>query len=117
MKSIATAALLAATVLGGCVTDQAPVTPAVAAAPPPPPPPPPQMVWAKPGSTDEEFQRTRAACMLRMWEAENSNPNGVGWVTVFPLCMRAAGWVQVPKGNPQQARQAPTPKALQVDPD
>jgi hypothetical protein len=102
------------------VLDPPPPPPPPAPPPKVPPPPQPQMVWMKPGASNEEFQRTRAGCMLRMWEAENSNPNGVGWVTVFPLCMRAAGWVQVPKGDPQQVRQAPSPKPatrLQVDPN
>jgi hypothetical protein len=102
-------AAIAATMLqGGCIHDAAPVTPAAAA---PPPAPPPEMVWTKPGATNEEFQRTKAACILRMEEDETAikaaNP-GNPWaslraITVFPLCMRANGWVQVPKTHPTAA--------------
>jgi hypothetical protein len=104
MKAILTG-MAAAVALAGCITDQAPVAPAVAAAPPPPPPL--ARVWTKPGATNEEFQRTKAACILRMHEdevaikaADPGNPwAGLGAISFFPLCMRAAGWVQVPKAR------------------
>jgi len=60
-----------------------------------PTPPAPEFVWSKPGASNDEFQRTKAACMLRMLEAENANPNGWSWAGILPLCMRAAGWVRV----------------------
>jgi hypothetical protein len=70
---------------------------AVSISAPPPPKPAPETVWSKPGATDEDFQRTRAACLLRQMEAENANPNSWGWIMVFSLCMRASGWVHIPK--------------------
>src|SRR5262249_26473721 len=82
-----------------CVHDQTPVTVAASETPnpTPPPKPAPECVYSKQGATTEEFQRTRAACLLRQTEAENANPNSWSWFTVFPLCMRANDWVLLPK--------------------
>ncbi len=94
MKAIMTgAALMAATVLGGCVTDQAPVAPVAAA---PPPPPEPKMTWVRPGSTHEEFIRTRGQCELR-------SLSGLGTVikNIFVSCMNANGWELVPEKTKQ----------------
>jgi hypothetical protein len=63
-------------------------------------PPPPQAVkvWTKAGASDEEYWRTRAACGLRMYEAQNINPDGP-YEAIFASCMQANGWVYT--GRPQ----------------
>jgi hypothetical protein len=57
-----------------------------------PPPPKPQPVYQKAGATNEEFQRTKARCLLE---------SGMGGADFNPLalrlCMRAEGWVLVPQ--------------------
>jgi hypothetical protein len=45
----------------------------------------------------KHFSALERACLLRMYEADNANPNSLGGITIFPLCMRAAGWVRVRK--------------------
>jgi hypothetical protein len=91
------AAMLAATALAGCLTDQPPTTPVVAAAPSPPPAP--EFVWSKPGARNEEFRRTNAACLLRQIEAESANPDSLAGYGILTQCMRANGWVRVPKNK------------------
>ncbi len=76
--------------LAGCAHDKAP-TSAAAPADPALKPPRPADVWTKPGATTEEFQRTRARCLLRArFGSEDYN------VATYPLCMRAEGWVLGP---------------------
>jgi hypothetical protein len=86
---------LMAVTLAGCVTDQ-PVTPADAAPPLPPAPPTPKMTWVKPGSTHDEFIRTRGGCELR-------SMNGFSMVikNIFDACMNANGWELVPEETKQ----------------
>jgi len=61
------------------------------------------MVYRKPGATNEDFQRTRAACNMRSEIAESSStdPNALArvgtWATVYRMCMLAEGWVLVPQ--------------------
>lgn len=93
-------ALMTNAALAGCVHDQAP---AVAAAPPPPPPEP---VWSKPGASNDEFHRTKAACLLRLTEFQAANPGNWSALSIFPVCMRANGWVQVPKNGQASERAA-----------
>jgi hypothetical protein len=58
-------------------------------------PPPPEMVYFKEGASPEDFQRKRAACRAQAWTAD---PNmDFTWPLVFRNCMRADGWVLVPK--------------------
>ena len=89
--SIAVAVLLA-----GCVS--AP-PPAPAASPPPPEP---KKGWSKEGAwTNEEFQRTRARCIMyaETNQARNAwgGPFGNSWALLATACMRAEGWVLVPE--------------------
>jgi hypothetical protein len=57
-----------------------------------PPPRKTQPVYQKPGATDEEFQRTKARCLVQ---------SGIGGANFNPLsyrlCMRAEGWILVPQ--------------------
>lgn len=85
-------AILSALVLASCAT-----------APPPAPIDPtpahnrPETAWFKRGATDEEFQRARSTCIV---EAESgSGGNTLSWTVIFPNCMRAQGWVLIPKGS------------------
>ena len=86
-------------VLAGCMHDQE----AVAVGPVTPPPPPVEKVYFKRGASNEDFQRARANCLMRAEIAESgsTDPNGFArtatWITVFTTCMRADGWVRVPK--------------------
>jgi hypothetical protein len=90
----------AALLLMGCVHDQAPVPVATAT---PPPKPAPALVYFKQGASNEDFQRARANCLMRAEIAESSStdPDGFAraatWMTVYRTCMRADGWVLVPK--------------------
>jgi hypothetical protein len=60
-------------------------------------------VYTKPNATTEDFARQRAACLERaeIAKAGSADPNQMAraatWVTVYQACMRAAGWVLVPK--------------------
>jgi len=62
--------------------------------------PPPKEVYYKRGASNEEFERTRARCLMQA-EIARSNSNEpallkVGTLfTVFRACMRAEGWVLV----------------------
>ena len=65
-------------------------------------PPEPRKVWSKEGAwTNEEFQRTRARCI--MYAATNQarnawgGPFGNSWALLATACMRAEGWVLVPE--------------------
>jgi hypothetical protein len=80
--------IIAITALAGCAHDPppAPIEP-VAVKPEPPP-----KVYFKPGATHEEFERTKARCMMQM---DFDAP----WKWAF--CMRAEGWVLVPQRSPQ----------------
>jgi hypothetical protein len=102
------AAMLAATALAGCLTVQPPTTLVVADAPLPPPAP--EFVWSKPGTGNEEFRRTNAACLLRQIEAENANPDSLAGYGIFNLCMRANGWVRRPKNKQPLERAATDPE-------
>jgi hypothetical protein len=88
----------------GCVTDQ--LGP-VASQPTPvasQPAPTKEPVFSKPGATNEEFQRARAACLMQMEEAAPT-PSDVyspqaqeafgRRMSIFGLCMRANGWALV----------------------
>jgi hypothetical protein len=94
-------ALMTTAALAGCVHDQAPAASAVAAAPPPP-----ELVWSKPGASNDEFQRTKAACLLRLTEFQAASPGNWSALTIFPFCMRANGWVEVPKNRQPSERAA-----------
>lgn len=94
-RAVAAAAML---VLAGCAHEPVAVaSPRVAAAAAP------ETVYSKPGASTEEFQRAKANCLMRAEIAESSSadPNGFAraatWMTVFSTCMRADGWVLVPK--------------------
>ena len=63
--------------------------------PPSPAPNQPRKVWNKPGASDDEYWRTRAACALRMFEAQDVNPDGP-YEAIFAACMQANGWVYAP---------------------
>jgi hypothetical protein len=80
-----------ASVLSACGHTQPPPTaPAPINTSPPPPPPPPKH-WYKQGASTEEFQRTRARCIMN---AEMSDGGDAGrWTVIFATCMRAEGWV------------------------
>jgi hypothetical protein len=94
-------ALAAASALAGCVTDQAQAPPPVApvSAPVAPPvPPKPAVAYFKEGASEEEFQRTKAACIMKyeMAAGAASDEFGPNWglgLSVFGSCMRSQGWV------------------------
>lgn len=87
------AAFVGVFALSGCVTDR----PEPVAYQPYSPPKPP--AYFKQGATNEEFQRTKAGCMMKAEIAESSStdPNqlakSVTNMLVFGNCMRADGWV------------------------
>ena len=77
-------ALVLASTLGACATQNAPE----AAVPMPSPPPP--VKWYKEGASAEEFKRTRAQCTVNASTAGTmADPR-----SVFRSCMRSQGWVQ-----------------------
>src|SRR5258708_33055547 len=55
--------------------------------------------WYKRGASKEEFQRTKAECLMGQTELESANsdvstnPDSEWLTTVYGLCMRANGWV------------------------
>jgi|PersoiStandDraft_1058852.scaffolds.fasta_scaffold229014_1 hypothetical protein len=54
-------------------------------------PPPPPKKWYKDGAGTEEFQRTRARCVMN---ASTAAPMTDGrWTLIFASCMRSEGWV------------------------
>jgi len=61
----------------------------------------PKQVYRKDGATNEEFQRTRARCLMQaeIAESASNDPNGWSragtWMMVYRTCMRAEGWVLV----------------------
>jgi hypothetical protein len=73
--------------LTGCASADPPQAPVPPAATPPPAP----SVWYKAGATQEEFQRTRARCLL---QAGAGTANFDFEPVAFVLCMRAEGWVR-----------------------
>jgi hypothetical protein len=79
--------------LSGCATDEPPVT---YQQPSPPPKPP---LYRKDGASTEEFQRTKAGCLVKAQIAESSSTDPeplvkmVTYMSVFRNCMRAEGWV------------------------
>lgn len=53
--------------------------------------PPPKKQWHKDGAGAEEFQRTRARCIMN---ASSVSPMADGrWTIVFGSCMRSEGWI------------------------
>jgi predicted small lipoprotein YifL len=73
--------------LAGCASAdplQAPVSPSAT-------PPPAPFVWYKADAAQEEFQRTRARCLL---QAGAGTANFDFEPVAFVLCMRAEGWVR-----------------------
>jgi hypothetical protein len=54
--------------------------------------------WYKRGASKEEFQRTKAECLMGQTEVGNANSDvstnpDLEWrITVYGLCMRANGW-------------------------
>jgi hypothetical protein len=83
---------LAALLVAGCAHDDQMVVASAA-----PTTPPTVERYFKGRARGEDFQRTRAACLMRQVEAEHAAPNSVDWVTVYQLCMRANGWVLADK--------------------
>jgi hypothetical protein len=79
--------------LAGCARDQQ--LAAVAAAPPPKPPP--QRGYFKEGASSEEFQRTKAGCLVRAESAAPGFNAPWSWFSIYQNCMRADGWVLVEK--------------------
>jgi hypothetical protein len=71
--------------------------------------------WYKRGASKEEFQRTKAECLMGQIEVESANPNvstnpDLEWgTTVYGLCMRANGWVPVhfADADPHSRRDGP----------
>jgi hypothetical protein len=60
----------------------------------------PAKVYFKPGASSEEFQRTRARCLVQAQTAEAGSQRAYDFMTftiVFEGCMRAEGWVLVDK--------------------
>jgi hypothetical protein len=91
MKSLRWCLLCATVLLAGCAQ---PPPPQVAG---PPPKPEPKMVWHKDGAwTQEEFQRTKARCIML---AEMNDP--YKFVIIAETCMRSEGWVRVPEQPPR----------------
>jgi hypothetical protein len=94
MKLIVVGGILAcAIVLSACAHTEPPPT-AVASdniPPPAPPPPPPKKQWYKQGATAEEFQRTRARCIMNAESAASTLDTR--WGVIFLSCMRSEGWV------------------------
>jgi hypothetical protein len=82
----------AALLVAGCAHEERAVVASAA-----PTTPPPVELYFKGRARGEEFQRTRAACLMRQAEAESAAPNSSGRVTVYQLCMRANGWVLASK--------------------
>ena len=87
--------ITAAILLAGCAQ---PPPVAVAA---PSPKPEPKMAWDKPGASNEEFERTKARCIMYAETNQMRNawggPFGHSRLILFTNCMRAEGWVLVPE--------------------
>jgi hypothetical protein len=54
-------------------------------------PPPPPKKWYKDGAGTEEFQRTRARCVMNAYTA--ARPDDIRWSIILATCMRSEGWV------------------------
>jgi hypothetical protein len=53
------------------------------------------VLWSKQGANKIELERTKASCESSQLEAAIAPP--LAWFPIFELCMRANGWVQIPK--------------------
>ena len=51
--------------------------------------------WSKQGANNIELERTKVSCESSQLEAAIATP--LAWFPIFELCMRANGWVQIPK--------------------
>jgi len=60
-------------------------------------------IYFKAGATTEDFQRAKAACLghAEIVESGSLDPNALAragtWLAVYRTCMRAGGWVLIPK--------------------
>lgn len=57
----------------------------------------PEMVWFKRGASAEDFQRAKAGCIVQAEAGSGGNP--LVWTAIFPNCLRAQGWVLIPKSR------------------
>ncbi len=62
------------------------------------------VLWFKQGANKIELERAKASCESSELEAAIAPP--LAWFPIFELCMRANGWVQIPKTRSA----APTPE-------
>jgi hypothetical protein len=57
-----------------------------------------EKVWYKSGATNEEFERTKARCMLQ------ANLGSLYFAANFTLCMRAEGWTLGPRVRQSESK-------------